>query len=75
MRALIESADRTQAMRTLMLLTGVGWVGAGTLVMELFGWRELANRRQLASLAGLVPAPSAVEHARCPTGSRTEPSS
>ncbi len=57
--ALIESAERTQAVRSLMVLTGVGWVGAGTLVMELFGWRELANRRQLASLAGLVPSPYA----------------
>lgn len=56
-RALIESADRAQAVRALMMLTGVGWVGAWTLVMELFGWRELTNRRQLASLAGLVPSP------------------
>ncbi len=55
--ALIETADRTQAVRALMVLTGVGWVGAWVLVMELFGWRELTNRRQLASLAGLVPVP------------------
>ncbi|WP_133512700.1 IS110 family transposase [Candidatus Thiosymbion oneisti] len=54
---LIESADRTQGVRSLMLLTGVGWVSAWVLVMELFGWRELTNRRQLASLAGLVPTP------------------
>jgi len=56
-KALIEGTDRAQAVRSLMLLIGVGWVGAWVLVMELFGWRELTNRRQLASLAGLVPSP------------------
>ncbi len=41
-----------------MVLTGVGWVGAWVLVMgELFGWRELTNRRQLASLAGWFRVP------------------
>ena len=59
---LIESTGRTQAVRSLMMLTGVGWVGAWVLVMELFGWRELANRRQLASLAGLVPTPYSSGH-------------
>jgi transposase len=45
------------AVHTLMGLCGMGPVGATTLVMEIFGWREMANRRQLGSLAGLVPAP------------------
>lgn len=45
------------AVHTLMGLCGIGPVGASTLVMEIFGWREMANRRQLGSLAGLVPAP------------------
>jgi len=51
-QALMEGTDRTQAVRSLVLLTGVGWVSAWVLVMELFGWRELTNRRQLTSLAG-----------------------
>ena len=55
--ALIAGAEELQAVRALMLLTGVGRVGAWVLVMEIFGWREMANRRQLASLAGLVPSP------------------
>ena len=54
---LITGAEELQAVRSLMLLTGVGRVGAWVLVMEILGWREIANRRQLASLAGLVPAP------------------
>jgi transposase len=54
---LVESDEGLQAVRTLMLLSGVGKVGAWVLVLEIFGWREMANRRQLASLAGLVPAP------------------
>ncbi|MGD8590782.1 MAG: IS110 family transposase [Chromatiales bacterium] len=54
---LIKAGGPLQAVGALMLLSGVGWVGAWTLVLELFGWRELSNRRQLASLAGLVPSP------------------
>jgi len=54
---LIKTDKSLQTVRALMLLTGVGWVSAWTLVLELFGWRELANRRQLAGLAGLVPSP------------------
>jgi transposase len=54
---LIAGAEELQAVRSLMLLTGVGRVGAWVLVMEILGWREMANRRQLASLAGLVPSP------------------
>ncbi len=56
-RTLLKESEPLKAVRTLMLLTGVGWVGAWLLVMELLGWRAIANRRQLASLAGLVPAP------------------
>ena len=55
--ALVESEDDLQAARTLMLLSGVGKVSAWVLVLEILGWREMANRRQLASLAGLVPSP------------------
>lgn len=57
MRELIETNPALQTVRSLMLLSGVGWVGAWTLVVEMLGWREMANRRQLASLAGLVPSP------------------
>jgi transposase len=56
-RALIQDHDGLGAVRALTTLPGVGWVGAWTLVLELFGWRAIANRRELAGLAGLVPSP------------------
>jgi transposase len=56
-RTLIESEAGLEQVRALMLLPGIGWVGAWTLVAELFGWREIRNRRELAALVGLVPVP------------------
>jgi len=56
-RALIKGEEGLGAVRTLLALPGVGWVGAWTLVLELFGWRQIANRRELAALVGLVPSP------------------
>jgi transposase len=41
----------------LPTLRGIGPVGTWTLTTELFGWRQIANRRQLGALVGLVPAP------------------
>lgn len=43
----------------LMQLRGVGPVSGWTLVLELFGWRRFANRRELAALVGLTPTPYA----------------
>jgi transposase len=43
--------------RWLMTLGGIGENGAWLLVREIFGWREIRNRRELASLAGLAPTP------------------
>jgi transposase len=43
--------------RRLLDLKGVGPVTAWTLVREVFGWRRIKNRRELASLAGLDPTP------------------
>jgi transposase len=43
--------------RRLLDLKGVGPVTAWTLVREVFGWREVKNRRELASLVGLDPTP------------------
>ena len=41
----------------LPTLRGIGPVGTWTLATEIFGWRQIQNRRQLAALVGLVPAP------------------
>jgi transposase len=38
-------------------LRGIGPIGTWTLATEIFGWREIKNRRQLGGLVGLVPAP------------------
>jgi transposase len=43
--------------RRLIGLKGVGANGAWLLVREFFGWRQIRNRRELASLAGLAPTP------------------
>lgn len=43
----------------LMQVKGVGWQSSWLLVMELFGWREFGNRRQLAACVGLAPTPYA----------------
>ncbi len=40
-------------------LSGIGPVTAWTLSTEVFSWRDIANRRQLAALAGLTPTPHA----------------
>ncbi len=41
----------------LCSLQGIGTVTAWTLATEIFGWRDIKNRRQLGALAGLVPMP------------------
>jgi transposase len=41
----------------LPTLRGIGPVGAWVLATEIFGWRQIENRRQLGALVGLVPAP------------------
>lgn len=41
----------------LAQLKGIGVVTAWTLAAEIFSWRDIGNRRQLAALVGLVPTP------------------
>jgi transposase len=43
--------------RRLLRLKGIGKNTAWLLVREIFGWRRIKNRRELASLAGLTPSP------------------
>jgi len=45
-----------QTITLLARLSGVGWVGATRLVLELF-WRDFANRREVGACVGLVPQP------------------
>ncbi len=43
----------------LIRLRAIGPKGAWVLVKEIFGWREFANRRELAGCVGLAPTPYA----------------
>jgi len=52
-----DSACATVAAQ-LTNITGVGESSAAILSYELFGWRDLANRRQVAGAAGLAPTPT-----------------
>jgi transposase len=52
------NGDRMHEMvRRLMNLRALGPASSWLFVHELFGWREIKNRRQLASLIGLTPTP------------------
>lgn len=60
-RAMRQPADLPtptgRAIVQLLTLRGIGLTGAWILATEMFGWRQITNRRQLGSLVGLVPAP------------------
>ena len=43
--------------RPLTELKGIGLTSSWLFVREFFGWRDFGNRREVASLAGLVPMP------------------
>lgn len=47
----VEKAKR------LVQLRGIGLESAWVFSMELFGWRQFANRRELAGAVGLTPTP------------------
>lgn len=51
-----SNAD-TAAIRALMRLYAVGVDTAWLLQREVFGWREIANRKQIGSLCGLTGTP------------------
>jgi len=70
--ALIErlEADRRELLRAgddptlgkirqLNLLRGIGTNSAWLYGMELFGWREFRNRKQVGAIVGLAPTPHA----------------
>jgi transposase len=52
-----DGVAHVELVRLLLDLKGVGPVTAWTLVREVFGWRAIKNRRELASLVGLDPTP------------------
>lgn len=56
-RARQDEAPQVEKVRRLLGVRGIGPQSAWMLVRELFGWRKIRNRRELAALAGLVPTP------------------
>jgi transposase len=63
-----DPAPEVEKVRRLMSLKGMGDNGAWLLVWEFFGWRQIRNRRELASLAGLTPTPYDSGGMRCEQG-------
>ena len=58
-REQIRTSDHPSVamVRGLMKLKGIGENSAWLFVMEMFGWRDIRNRRQIGGLAGLTPTP------------------
>lgn len=52
-----DQSQHMDMVRRLLSLRAVGENSAWLLVQEVFGWREIKNRRQLGGLAGLSPTP------------------
>jgi transposase len=46
-----------EKVRRLQQLMGIGLGSSWIFVMELFGWRQFHNRRELAAAVGLAPTP------------------
>lgn len=57
-RAQLRSQDPVlKKVHQLNELRGIGVNSAWLYVMELFGWRELRNRREVGAIIGLTPTP------------------
>jgi transposase len=49
-------SETRRALVQLQTMRAIGPIGAWVLATEIFGWRQIRNRRELAALVGLVPA-------------------
>jgi len=60
-RELLRAGDdpTLEKIRQLNLLRGIGTNSAWLYGMELFGWREFRNRKQVGAIVGLTPTPHA----------------
>ena len=59
-----DGTPHVEQVRRLLRLKGIGENGAWLLVEEFFAWRQIKNRRELGSLAGLAPTPYASGESR-----------
>lgn len=56
----LQAEDKNSAVekvRRLQQLVGIGLGSSWMFVMELFGWRQFRNRREVAAAVGLTPTP------------------
>ncbi len=56
----VKAAEKDQVIqkvRMLQQLIGIGMSSSWVFVMELFGWRQFQNRREVAGAVGLTPTP------------------
>jgi len=58
-RALLRTSTDpvVRQVRQPLALRAIGPASAWLYVMEFFGWRQFANRREVGALAGLTPTP------------------
>jgi transposase len=54
-----DETPYVEAVRALLDLRGIGLNSAWLFVREVFGWRQIKNRRELGALCGLTPTPYA----------------
>jgi transposase len=52
-----QTAVEIEKVRCLQQLMGIGMGSSWLFVMELFGWRQFRNRREVAGAVGLTPTP------------------
>jgi len=61
MKAELEQTAQLQSptamMQRLVELRSIGMQGARVMVMEMFGWRQFRNRREVGGVMGLTPTP------------------
>jgi transposase len=56
----LKAAQQSAAIKKVALLQqlmGIGMGSSWVFVMELFGWRQFRNRREVAAAVGIVPTP------------------
>jgi transposase len=63
-RTQTEPTVAARQVRQLTRLAAVGETSAWVLVQEIFGWRQLRNRREAGALIGLTPTPYASDGSR-----------
>jgi transposase len=68
--ARVRSADTLSMRKVAQLRTlyGIGVTSSWDFVMEMFGWREFRNRREVGAFAGLTPTPYDSGGSQCEQG-------